>query len=138
MIIRCPHCDKKNRVLAERFDDAPTCGHCGRPLLEGAPVALDDENFAAVLGASRRPVVVDFWAAWCGPCKMFAPVFEQAAARHPELLFAKVDTDANPGVSAQFAIRSIPTLALFRNGQLAKRASGALAPAQFEHWLRSP
>jgi thioredoxin-like negative regulator of GroEL len=69
---------------------------------------------------------------------MFAPVFEQAAARHPELLFAKVDTDANPGISAQFAIRSIPTLALFRNGQLAKRASGALAPAQFEQWLRSP
>lgn len=137
MIIACPHCQKRNRVLAERFNDAPTCGQCGKPLLEGAPVALDDDNFDEVITASRRPVVVDFWAAWCGPCRMFAPVFEQAASRHPELLFAKVDTDANPGISARMAIRSIPTLALFRNGEPVKRASGALPAGQFEQWLRA-
>lgn len=136
MILECHQCGRKNRVLGERFNDAPTCGHCGRPLLEGAPVALDDDNFAAVLAASARPVVVDFWAAWCGPCRMFAPVFEQAAARHPEVLFAKVDTDAHPGISAQLAIRSIPTLAVFRHGNLVQRVSGALPAGQFESWLR--
>ncbi len=88
-----------------------------------------------MLAASRRPVVVDFRAAWCGPCRAFAPTFAEAAARHPELLFAKVDTDANLQLSAQLAIRSIPTLVIFREGRPVERVSGALPAAQFEQWL---
>jgi thioredoxin 2 len=135
MIISCPHCQAKNRVKAERFDDEPTCGGCGKALLTGRPVALTEASFDDVLAASRRPLVVDFWAAWCGPCRGFAPVFEQAAARHPEWLFAKIDTDANPQLSQRLSIRSIPTLAVFRDRRVVDRVSGALPAMQFEQWL---
>lgn len=137
MILECPHCHAKNRIVDARVEDEPTCGRCGKPVLAGAPVALGEDNFAALTAASGRPVVVDFWAAWCGPCRGFAPVFANAAANHPEIVFAKVDTDANPNLSARLQIRSIPTIALFRGGQLVDRISGALPPAQFEAWLRS-
>jgi len=135
MIIPCPHCQAKNRVRTERFGDDPICGSCGKLLLSGTPVALSEANFSDVIAASGRPVVVDFWAAWCGPCRGFAPVFQEAASRHPEWLFAKVDTDASPQLSQQLSIRSIPTLAVFRDGQVVDRMSGALPPAQFEQWL---
>ncbi len=135
MIIACPHCQSRNRVVRERFNDEPSCGSCGKPLLAGAPIALAQENFTEVVAASRRPLVVDFWAAWCAPCRGFAPVFAQAAARHPEWLFAKVDTDANPQLSQQLSIRSIPTLAAFRASEVIGRLSGALPAAQFEQWI---
>ncbi len=135
MIVPCPHCHAKNRIQPDRFNDVPACGSCGKPLLAGAPVALSDQNFSDVLSASQRPMVVDFWAEWCGPCRGFAPVFKQVAAKRPQWLFAKVDTDANPQLSQQLAIRSIPTLAIFRNGKLVDRVSGALPAGQFEQWL---
>ncbi len=135
MLLSCPHCHATNRVADDRFNDAPTCGRCAKELTRGAPLALTDDNVDAVLAASDRPVVVDFWAAWCGPCRSFAPVFAQAAAARPDLVFAKVDTDANPALSARLAIRSIPTLAVFRGGQVLDRLSGALPAAQFSQWL---
>lgn len=136
MLLACPHCHATNRIVDARFNDAPTCGRCAQELTRGAPLALDDSSFDAVLAASARPVVVDFWAAWCGPCRSFAPVFAAAAARHTDLLFAKVDTEASPQLSQRLAIRSIPTLALFRDGQVVDRLSGALPAPQFDQWLR--
>ncbi len=135
MLITCPHCSARNRVENSRLNDAPTCGKCQGELLAGAPVTLDESNFSSLIAASRRPVAVDFWAPWCAPCRGFAPIFAQAAAMHPELIFAKVDTDANPQIAARFAIRSIPTLALFAAGVAVDRISGALPGPQFEAWL---
>lgn len=135
MQLACPHCHTRNRIDPARLDLAPTCGRCGKALLEGAPVELDDGSFAPLVQASPRPVVVDFWAGWCGPCTMFAPVFAQAAQQRTDFVFAKVDTDANGRISAQYAIRSIPTLAVFHRGRLLDRVSGALGASQLRQWL---
>lgn len=136
MLLNCPHCAARNRVDPQRLAQSPVCGKCGRELFAGAPLALDESNFGAVLEGCGRPVVVDFWATWCGPCRGFAPVFEATAARRPQLLFAKVDTDANPQISAALAIRSIPTLALYgAGGEPIERMSGALPAREFEAWL---
>ena len=137
MIVVCPNCTGANRLAPERARDDPVCGKCGAPLLDGKPVAIDDATFERFVPRHELPVVVDFWAAWCGPCRAMAPQFEQAARQlKGEALFAKVDSDASPQTSSRFAIRSIPTLVLFRDGKEIKRQAGAVQAAQIVAWVR--
>ena len=123
----CPHCRATNRLPAARIDDTPNCGKCGQPLLQGQPLDLDDHNFDAVVGATKLPVLVDFWAAWCGPCQMMAPAVKQAAAQlQGRALLVKVNSDDSPALSQRFAIRSIPTLLRLQGGRETARQSGAV------------
>ena len=135
MLITCPHCATRNRVETARLAESPVCGRCAKELLTGAPVALDTANFDELIRGDL-PVVVDFWATWCGPCRAFAPVFAAQAAKQRDVVFAKVDTDANPELAARYAIRSIPTLAVFADGEIVQRLSGALPAAEFARWLQ--
>ena len=125
--LACPHCSATNRVPAARIDDTPVCGKCAQPLLQGQTLDLDDSNFDAVVVATKLPVLVDFWAAWCGPCRMMAPAFKQAAAQlQGRALLVKVNSDESPGLSQRYAIRSIPTLLRMQAGRETARQSGAL------------
>ncbi len=129
--IACAHCAATNRVPAARLGEDPTCGRCGQALLAGEPVELTDANFEAVVGNTDLPVVVDFWAPWCGPCRMMAPAFEQAAAQlKGRALLVKVNSDDNPLTSSRFGIRSIPTLVKLDHGRELSRRSGALPAGQ--------
>ncbi|OOG40939.1 thioredoxin TrxC [Rhodanobacter sp. C05] len=136
--IPCPHCGALNRVPAERIGEQPTCGRCRQALFDGHPVELTATNFDAITSRGDLPVLVDFWAPWCGPCVGFAPVFVQAARQfEPRLRLAKLDTEAQPQLAQRFHIRSIPTLIMFRQGREISRQTGALNSAQLQQFVHA-
>ncbi|WP_027186054.1 thioredoxin TrxC [Desulfovibrio inopinatus] len=135
-VVVCPHCNVKNKVDADRLKQA-VCGKCGSLLFSRKPIPVDAAHFERFLTSSEVPFLVDFWAPWCGPCRMMAPAFEEAASiLEPDVLLVKVDTQAESALGARFQIQSIPTMALFRQGREVSRISGAMNAQQIVDWTR--
>lgn len=135
MIIVCPSCGAKNRVPEDKLNSQPNCGQCHETLIPLAPIELNEQNFSNMVTHSDLPILIDLWAEWCGPCKMMAPHFAEVAKHNPNVVFAKIDTEANPRLSSAFNVRSIPTLVLMNKTTEVARISGALRANQLQEWL---
>ena len=136
--VACPFCETLNRVDLTRIEQHPKCGQCGKPILLDRPIAISDASFERVTTDTTVPVVVDFYADWCGPCKIMAPLLDDIAHRRAgELLIVKLDTDRNPLTGQRFGIRGIPTLIAFRDGKEVARRVGAVPPAELDAFLNS-
>lgn len=136
--VACPFCETLNRVDLSRIGQHPKCGKCGKPILLDRPIAVSDANFAQVTTDSSVPVVVDFYADWCGPCKIMAPLLDDAARKRAgQLLVVKLDTDRNPVTGPRFGIRGIPTLIAFKGGKEVARRVGAVPPAELDAFLNA-
>ena len=135
MIIVCPECGAKNRVPEDKLSANPACGQCHQALIPLAPIELNEQNFSNFIQNSDLPILIDLWAAWCGPCKMMAPHFATVAKQNPQVVFAKIDTEANPRLSSAFHVRSIPTLVLMNKSNEIARISGALRATELQQWL---
>jgi thioredoxin 2 len=136
-LVVCPHCAGVNRVPVDRLDGSGKCGRCKQPLFAGRPLEVTESTFQKQMARSDIPLLVDFWAPWCGPCKMMAPAFEQAAAQlEPNVRLIKVNTEEQQGLGGRFGIRSIPTMILFADGREVDRMSGALDARGIVDWTR--